>query len=131
MMCDSPTIDIRHKSTLSMEEHGAAWGSREQHGASWSSIGHRGAHTEHLTEHLTEHHTEHHPPPPSPYFLVTRKQCDLTNLRTIFCEAHVKIRNADDLRKHLKPAPVTMRCIYLGDDSRAVGALVYIFDVSI
>ena len=29
-------------------------------------------------------------PPPSPYYAVTGRQCDLTNLRTLFCECHVR-----------------------------------------
>ena len=32
-------------------------------------------------------------PPPSPYYAVTGRQSDLTNLRTLFCECHVRVRN--------------------------------------
>ena len=57
------------------------------------------------------------PAPPSPYFSVTGKECNLQNLRVIFCECHMKIRSKPDLRLRLKPEPLTMRCIYLGDAS--------------
>lgn len=70
-----------------------------------------------------------HRPAPSPYFNVTGKPSDLTNLRVLFCEVEVRIRNADDLRKRLKPDPVTMRGINLGPSSRSHGAMVYLFDV--
>ena len=70
------------------------------------------------------------PPSPSPYYAVTGHQCDLTNLRTLFCECHVRVRNPDDIRRREKPDPVTYRALNLGIDSRTVGCLVYIFDVS-
>ena len=38
-------------------------------------------------------------PPPSPYYAVTGHQCDLTNVRTLFCECHVRVRNPDDIRR--------------------------------
>ena len=69
-------------------------------------------------------------PPPSPYYAVTGRQSDLTNLRTLFCECHVRVRNPDDIRRLKKPDPVTYRALNLGIDSRCVGCLVYIFDVS-
>ena len=36
---------------------------------------------------------------PSPYFNVTQKSSDLSNLRVLFCEVEARIRNKDDLRR--------------------------------
>ena len=40
----------------------------------------------------------------------------------------MKIRSKPDLRLRLKPEPLTMRCIYLGESSDGSGAIVYIFE---
>ena len=70
-----------------------------------------------------------HRSPPSPYFNVTGKPYDLSNLRVLFCEVEARIRSKHDWRKRAKPDPVTMRGINLGPSSRSHGALVYLFDV--
>ena len=69
-------------------------------------------------------------PPPSPYFNVTGKKCYVGDLRTLFCEVEVRIRNKDDLRRQDKPDPVTFTGIYLGPSLRFSGAYVYLFEVS-
>lgn len=68
-------------------------------------------------------------PPPSPWYSMTHKQADLSKIRVMFCEVEVLIRNKDDLRKRDKTDAKTMRGIHLGIDSRAIGYLVYLFDV--
>ena len=68
-------------------------------------------------------------PPPSPYFNVTGKPSNLQNLRVLFCEVEVKVRNPDDLRRRNKVEPVTYRAINLGPSQRIAGSMVYIFDV--
>ena len=65
-------------------------------------------------------------PSPSPYFLVTGKCFDASLLRTMFCEIEVRIRSAPDLKQREKVDPITDPGIYLGIDSRCVGALVYL-----
>lgn len=70
-----------------------------------------------------------HIPPPSPWYSMTHKQADMSKIRVMFCEVEVLVRNKDDLRKRDKTDAKTMRGIHLGLDSRAVGYLVYLFDV--
>ena len=65
-------------------------------------------------------------PPPSPYFLVTGKRCDLSHLRVLFCEVHVRIRNKDDQRERDKIDPLTMVGVFLGPSQRYSGAYVYL-----
>tara|TARA_B110000037_G_C17124042_1_gene507194 strand:+ start:176 stop:5869 length:5694 start_codon:yes stop_codon:yes gene_type:complete len=66
--------------------------------------------------------------PPSPYFNVTGRPSDLSNLRVLFCEVEVRIRSKPDLRKRDKLEPVTMRGINLGPSPRS-GGMVYLFEV--
>ena len=67
--------------------------------------------------------------PPSPYFNMTGKPSNLENLRVLFCEMEVKVRNPNDLRQRTKVDPVTYRAINLGPSQRIAGSMVYIFDV--
>ena len=67
---------------------------------------------------------------PSPYFNVTGKKKNLTNLRCIFCEVYVRIRSKPDLRARSKVDPLTMRGIYLGPSQKhADQAMVHLFGV--
>ena len=69
-------------------------------------------------------------PPPSPYYLVTGEKCDMSNLRVLFCEVHVRMRNKDDLRIRDKTDPLTTVGVYLGPSLRYSGAYVYLTDKS-
>ena len=69
-----------------------------------------------------------HKPPPSPYFNVTGKPYDLSNLRVLFCEAECRIRNHDDLRKRMKTDPITSRALNLGHSPNSHACMVYLLD---
>ena len=67
---------------------------------------------------------------PSPFYNVTGKKKDLSNLRCIFCEVWVRIRSKPDLRARSKVDPLTMRGMYLGPSQKHAGqAMVHLFDV--